>query len=76
MEQCKILKEYSQYVARVRYYRKELPLNDAVELAVSECIREGILSGFLSQHRAEVIAMSIFEYDKEWEEKKLREAEV
>lgn len=75
MEQCKILKEYAQYVARVRKYQKELPLNEAVELAVSECIREDILAEFLSRHRAEVIAMSIFEYDKEWEEKKLREAE-
>ena len=75
MEQCKILKEYAQYVARVRKYQKELLLNEAVELAVSECIREDILAEFLSRHRAEVIAMSIFEYDKEWEEKKLREAE-
>lgn len=75
MEQCKTLKEYTQYVARVRQYRKELPLNEAVELAVNECIREDILTEFLSEHRAEVIEVSIFEYDKEWEEKKLREAE-
>lgn len=75
MEQCKTLKEYTQYVARVRQYRKELPLNEAVELAVNECIREDILTEFLSEHRAEVIEVSIFEYDKEWGEKKLREAE-
>lgn len=62
-------------MARVRQYRKELPLNEAVELAVNECIREDILTEFLSEHRAEVIEVSIFEYDKEWEEKKLREAE-
>ena len=30
---------------------------------------------FLTKNRAEVINMSIFEYDKELEEKKLREAE-
>ena len=52
-----------------------LELNEAVERAVSECIQEGILSEFLQKNKARVIAMSIFEYDKEKEEKKLREAE-
>ena len=46
-----------------------------MERAVDECIHEGILTDFLSRNRAEVIKMSIFEYDQELEEKKLREAE-
>ena len=48
---------------------------ETVERAVDECIREGILSEFLARNRNEVISMSIFEYDKELEEKKLRKAE-
>ena len=75
MHQCSILHEYAQYVARVRHYAGSMPLNDAVERAVDECIREGILTEFLSRNRNEVISMSIFEYDKELEEKKLRKAE-
>lgn len=75
MEQCQILREYAQYVAKVRNYTKEMELNAAVERAVNECIHEGILAEFLRMNRAEVIAMSIFEYDKEEEEKKLRKAE-
>ena len=75
MEQCRILKEYSQYVARVRKYAAQMELNEAVERAVTECIREGILSEFLSRNRAEVMRVSIFEYDQELEEKKYREAE-
>ena len=55
MEQCQILREYAQYVARVRKYTKEME--------------------FLRKNKSEVIAMSIFEYDKEEEEKKLRKAE-
>ena len=55
MEQCQILREYAQYVARVRKYTKEME--------------------FLRKNTSEVIAMSIFEYDKEEEEKKLRKAE-
>ena len=77
MEQCQTLKEYAQYVARVRKYTSsaELSLEEAVERAVDECVQEGILSEFLTKNRAEVISMSIFEYDKDEEEKKLRKAE-
>ena len=72
MESCQILKEYAQYVSKVRTYKKTLSLNEAVEKAVEECIQEGILRDFLLKHRAEVVAMSIFEYDREWEEELLR----
>ena len=54
---------------------QELELNEAVKLAVDECIRNNILSEFLRANKSEVISMSIFEYDKEEEERKLRKAE-
>ena len=54
----------------MRHYASDMPLNEAVKHAVDECIREGILAEFLTQNRNEVISMSIFEYDKELEEKK------
>ena len=75
MQHCRKLKEYAQYVTKVRKYAEQLPLEDAVERAVTECIRENILADFLKKNRAEVVAMSIFEYDKVEEEKKLRKAE-
>ena len=75
MESCQILKEYAQYVSKVRTYKKTLKLNEAVEKAVEECIREGILREFLLANKAEVVAMSIFEYDREWEEEILRKEE-
>ena len=75
MESCQILKEYAQYVSKVRIYKKTLKLNEAVEKAVEECIQEGILREFFLKHRAEVVAMSIFEYDREWEEEILRKEE-
>lgn len=75
MEQCKALKQYAKYVARVREYVEEIGLDAAVSRAVKECIREGILDEFLRQNRAEVEKVSIFEYNKEEEERKLRVAE-
>jgi len=58
------LKEYMQYVNRVRkyIYKKKMKLSEAVEQAVTECIAEGILEQFLKENRAEVVAMSIFEF--------------
>ena len=75
MQHCNTLNEYAQYVARVRHYAADMSLDQAVERAVDECVREGILAEFLTRNRNEVISMSIFEYDKELEEKKLRKAE-
>ena len=75
MEECQTLGEYAQYVAKVRRYSEEMELNTAVECAVSESIQEGILKEFLQKNRAEVIAMSIFEYNEEEEKRKLRKAE-
>ena len=75
MEQCQILREYAQYVAKVREYAREADLDTAVEQAVNDCIQNGLLAEFLRKNKSEVLAMSIFEYDKEEEERKLREAE-
>ncbi len=75
MERCRTLKEYSQYVACVREHAKTEPIGEAVDHAVTECIRNGVLKQFLQEQRAEVVAMSIFEYDEEEEKRKLREAE-
>mgnify|MGYP002616688503 CR=1 FL=1 len=69
MEHCRTLKEYAKYVARVRkYVTQNIPLEEAVTRAVDECIEEGILAEFLMKNKAEVIKVSIYEYDKEFEE--------
>lgn len=76
-EKCKTLKEYMLYIERIRYYVdiEKRSLQDAVETAVDECIKEGILVDFLRKNKAEAIAVSIFEYDEEKEIKLLRESE-
>ncbi|MBD5520360.1 MAG: hypothetical protein HDR03_03925 [Lachnospiraceae bacterium] len=73
MDACRTLREYAQYVEQVRIYAKELPFNEAVEKAVDYCIKNGILSDFLSKNRAEAIEVSIFEYDEEKHMKSERE---
>ena len=75
MEKCRLLKDYASYVARVRRYAAVMDLTDAVRRAVTECIQEGVLADFLQRNREEVEMVSILEYDKELEEKKLRKSE-
>ena len=55
----------NSYLDRVRKYAKEISLAEAVDRAITECIREGILKEFLEKNRAEVKKMSIYEYDQE-----------
>ena len=65
MEACQTLWEYAEYVRRVRLYRKEMSIEEAVERAITECIAEGILREFLMKNRAEAKAVSIYEYSEE-----------
>ncbi len=61
---CKTLADYAQYTARIRRYAAEMPIEEAVECTITECIREGILEEFLRKYRAEAKRMSIYEYDQ------------
>jgi len=64
-EASQTLKEYVLFTTKIRENRKNMALRDAVNRAVEDCINEGILAEFLASQRAEVVAMSIFEYDAE-----------
>lgn len=75
MEQCRLLSEYMQYVDKVRTHAAAMPIDEAVERAVTESIRQGILSDFLTKYRREAVQVSIFEYDEEREMRLMREME-
>ena len=65
MKKCRTLRDYMVFVSKVRELRKELPLAQAMEQAVTECIHDGILADFLHKNRAEVMKVGIYEYDEE-----------
>lgn len=72
--ECKTLQDYMCYVDKVRTYAQEVPLEQAVERAIEECIRDDVLADFLRNNRAEAKSMSIFEYDEELHMRQEREA--
>ncbi|MDY2661765.1 MAG: hypothetical protein SOV67_03460, partial [Bariatricus massiliensis] len=73
LDNCKTLRDYSEYTARVRRYAENVSLSEAVEQAITECIKEGILSEFLSKNRTEAKKVSIYEYDEEKVMRMMRE---
>ena len=73
MECCHDLKEYAQFVEKIREYAGTLPIAEAVDKAVDYCIRHNILYDFLLKHRSEVIEMCLFEYDEELHMKSVKE---
>ena len=46
LKTCNTLRDYSEYTWRVRQYARQMPIKEAVEKAVNECIQEGILAEF------------------------------
>ncbi len=76
MGMCKTLRDYAEYTERVRRYAEEESIDQAVERAITECIKEGILSEFLRKNRAEAKKMSIYEYDEEKHMRQEREASL
>ena len=46
-------------------YSENKDIRTAVMEAVDECITNGILSDFFSEHREEVIDVSVYDYDEE-----------
>ena len=53
MDTCRTLKDYAEYIYRMREYAKETSIEVAVERTITECINEGILKEFLEQNRTE-----------------------
>lgn len=77
MEGCRKLKEYSIFVGKVKRYLLESKaylsqnviykerLGYAIERAIDECIREGILKEILETQKKEVTEIMLTEYDEE-----------
>lgn len=65
MERCKLLSDYAVFVDKVRKYGQNQSFSEAVDLAIEACIEEDVLSDFFRKNRAEVLKVSIFEYDEQ-----------
>ena len=65
--------DYISYVDRVKSNQKNnMNIKDAVDEAVNWAIKENLLEGFFKEHKAEVEAMILTEFDKDLYEKNRR----
>ena len=62
---CKLLRDYMTLITKIREKQKMMDLQQATYQAIAECIREDVLKDFLMKHRAEVIAMMLYDFDME-----------
>ena len=74
-EACATLKGYADFVQRTRENQQTMPFAQALSKAVDECIKAGVLADFLRDNKAEVIGVSIFEFDREEYERQIRAEE-
>ncbi len=67
LNKCHTLRDYMTFVNKVneKKYSENKNIRTAVTEAVDECIAGGVLSGFFSEYRDEVIDVSVYDYDEE-----------
>lgn len=74
LNKCRRLREYAEFVGRVKNYLTQgKTIEQAVNITATECIQEGILSDILSSHRQEVKNMLMTEFNEELFLKRERE---
>lgn len=64
LAKCKVLKEYSKFVEKVREY-KNTGVDDYMKSAITYCIQNHILEEYLSRKGSEVVNFLCTEYDYE-----------
>lgn len=73
LDSCTPLKGYSVFVDKVRKNCLSMPLEEGVDRAVQECIKDGILKDVLSEERSAVMLEMLTEFDEKLYEEGLRE---
>ena len=74
LRNCKVLKEYTEFIETVRK-KEEAEVENPIEEAIEECIRNHILEKFLREKRAEVLENMAIDMTFETREKLFREEE-
>lgn len=71
---CKPLDDYSRFSNKFKEYRSQnISINDAVRMAIDYCIKNDIMTDYLTDNESEVITMFGFEWNEEDERKALIE---
>ena len=71
---CKPLRDYSSFSNKFKEYRNQnISINDSVRMTIDYCLKNGIMTDYLTDNESEVINMFGFEWNEEDERKALIE---
>ncbi len=65
LKSCRPLQEYMILIGLIRKCSETMELEEAVDVAVEQCIERGVLKEFLLKHKAEVKEMCLTEFDEQ-----------
>ncbi|WP_049945785.1 hypothetical protein [Butyrivibrio sp. LC3010] len=65
LDDCKVLSDYSELIARVRTNAESMDVDKAVDEAIKSCIEDGVLRDFLLKQRSEAYMSILTEYNEE-----------
>lgn len=73
MDKCRTLAEYAEFVAISRRYAAGgMSMKEALNAAIDDCLKQGILYETLREHRSEVLGMLLEEFDADKYERTIR----
>lgn len=62
---CREIEDYAFFIHEIRQNAEKFPIEEAVNRAIENCIKRGVMKEFLIEHRAEVASMSIEHFNME-----------
>ena len=74
-EKCHALMEYAYFISRINHHKETHSLDDAIIIAMKDCLNLNYMSDYLSKHKSEVTDLMRIRYSRK-DELAYREKEV
>ena len=74
-EKCHALMEYAYFISRINYHKITHSLDDAIIIAMKDCLNRNYMSDYLSKHKSEVTDLMRIRYSRK-DELAYKEKEV
>ena len=74
-EKCHALMEYAYFISRINHHKETHSLDDAIIIAIKDCLNRNYMSDYLTNHKSEVTDLMRIRYSRK-DEIAYREKEV
>lgn len=65
MNKCQALFQYSDFIAKVKEFKKTFPIKEAIDKAVNYAIENNYLNGFFKKHKEGIMHSCLSEFNEE-----------